>query len=171
MELIFPNLFLIQINRTGSRLIQTHEQLHQRALACPVMPDDRHCLPAFDGKADIIDYLTFRTKIGKGQILYPKLLYLSCRDSSLAVLLYFGLMFQKFPEVANVHGVLVQLEKAVLLLQQRFRHAEHRHDYHKPVTDHHIFKHQNTESSKQDDQIISHPCTYRIHEQPVYRTF
>ena len=63
--------------------------------------------------------------------------------------------------------MLVQLEKAVLLIQQRLGHAEHRHCHHKAVADHHILKHQNAVSRKQDHQVIAHPRTHRIHKQPI----
>ena len=65
----------------------------------------------------------------------------------------------------------MQLEKTVLLIQQRLGHAEHCHSHHKAVSYHHIPEHQNAESRKQNHQVIAHPRTHRIHKQPIYRTF
>ena len=95
-------------------------------------------------------------------MLCPKLLYRHPWDGPCFLLPYFGFIVPKSPEVANVHGMLMQLEEAVLLIQQCLRYAEHRHDYHKAVADHHILKRQNTESHKQNHQVITHPRTHRI---------
>ena len=133
------------------------------------MAHDRGRLPALDGKADIVDHLPAGTKIGKRQVLYPQLLNRHRWNGPRFLLPYFGFVFPESPEIADVHGMLMELKKAVLLIQQRLRYAEHRHDHHEAVADHHIFQRQNAESHKQNHQIIAHPRTHRIDKQPVYR--
>ena len=64
--------------------------------------------------------------------------------------------------------MLMQLEETVFLIQQCLRYAEHRHDYHKAVADHHVSEYQDAESHKQNNQVITHPRTHRVYKQPVY---
>ena len=93
------------------------------------MADNRNRLSAFDGKADIVYHLPAGTGIGKRQVLYPQLLYRHRWDGTGFILLYFWIILPKSPEIADIHGMLMQLEKTVLLIQQCLRYAEHRHDH------------------------------------------